>query len=74
MTRHFKQGSRQIQNTVQALTDLARSLKIRSPAKLLAAARGKIEKPSLELAKAALEFEVSKQVLAPKYRNREVGS
>ena len=52
----------------QALTDLARRLKIRSPAKLLAAARGKVPGATLELAKAALEFETSKQVLAPKYR------
>ena len=59
----------QIQNRVQALTDLAKRLKIRSPAKLLAAARGKIQGATLELAKAALEFETSKQVLAPKYRS-----
>ena len=65
----FQQGVQDIQNRVQQLTDLAKKLKIRSPAKLLAAARGKIEKPSLELAKAALEFEVSKQVLAPRYRS-----
>ena len=65
----FQQGVQEIQNKVQVLTDLAKRLKIRSPAKLLAAARGKIEKPTLELAKAALEFETGKQVLAPRYRS-----
>ena len=58
----------QIQDKVQALTDLAKRLKIRSPAKLLAAARGKIP-ATLQLAKAALEFETGKQVLAPRYRS-----
>ena len=65
----FQAGVHQIQDRVQALTDLAKRLKIRSPAKLLAAARGKVAGATLELAKAALEFEVSKQVLAPKYRS-----
>ncbi len=65
----FQVGVQQIQDRVQALTDLAKRLKIRSPAKLLAAARGKVAGATLELAKAALEFEVSKQVLAPKFRS-----
>jgi hypothetical protein len=65
----FQAGVQQIQDRVQALTDLAKRLKIRSPAKLLAAARGKVAGATLELAKAALEFEVSKQVLAPKFRS-----
>ena len=65
----FQAGVQQIQDRVQALTDLAKRLKIRSPAKLLAAARGKVAGATLELSKAALEFEVSKQVLAPKYRS-----
>ena len=65
----FQARVQQIQDRVQALTDLAKRLKIRSPAKLLAAARGKIQGATLELAKAALEFETSKQVLAPKYRS-----
>ena len=57
----FQQGVQQLQDRVQQLTDLAKRLKIRSPAKLLAAARGKIPGATLELAKAALEF---------KYRNK----
>ena len=65
----FQRGVQDIQDRVQALTDLAKRLKIRSPAKLLAAARGKIAGATLELAKVALEFEVSKQILAPKYRS-----
>ena len=51
------------------LRELGQKLKIRSPAKLLAAARGKIEGSTLELAKTALAYETSKQVLAPKYRS-----
>ena len=69
MDQAFQAGVQQIQDRVQALTDLAKRLKIRSPAKLLAAARGKVAGATLELAKAALEFETSKQVLAPKYRS-----
>jgi len=65
----FQAGVQEIQDRVQALTDLASRLKIRSPAKLLAAARGKVAGATLELAKAALEFEVSKQILAPRYRS-----
>ena len=65
----FQAGVQQIQDKVQALPDLAKKLKIRSPAKLLAAARGKIPGATLQLAKAALEFETGKQVLAPRYRS-----
>ena len=65
----FQVGVQEIQDRVEQLSNLAKRLKIRSPAKLLQAARGKIQGASLELAKAALEFETSKQVLAPKYRS-----
>ena len=65
----FQRGVQDIQDRVQALTDLAKRLKIRSPAKLLAAARGKIQGATRQLAKAALEFEVTRQTLAPKYRS-----
>ncbi len=59
----------QIVKRIGDLRELGQKLKIRSPAKLLAAARGKIEGATLELAKTALAYETSKQVLAPKYRS-----
>ena len=65
----FAAGVEEIQNRVRQITDLARGLKTRSPAMLLAAARGKVPGATLELAKAALAFETSKQVLAPRYRS-----
>ena len=64
----FQAGVQEIQDRVQALTDLAKRLKIRSVAKLMAAARGKIP-ATIELAKAALEFETGKQVLAPRCKS-----
>jgi hypothetical protein len=56
-------------NTVQALTDLAQEPKIWNPARLLAAARGKMPQATLELAKAALKYKPSRQVVASKYRS-----
>ena len=65
----FQVGVQEIQKRVEQLSNLAKRLKIRSPAKLLQAARGKIPRATLELAKAALEFETSKQILAPRYKS-----
>jgi hypothetical protein len=59
----------EIVKRIEDLRLLGQKLKIRSPAKLLAAARGKIEGATLELAKTALAYETSKQILAPKYRS-----
>ena len=50
----FQAGVQQIQDKVQALTDLAKRLKIRSPAKLLAAARGKIAGATFRTCKSCL--------------------
>ena len=55
--------------TVSELKALAKELRIRSPAKLLQAARGKIPGASLKLSKLALEDSVSKQILAPAYKS-----
>ena len=55
--------------TVAELSTLARQLLIRSPQKLLAAARGRIPRANLRLAPMALEDNVGKQVLAPAYRS-----
>jgi hypothetical protein len=65
----FTQLKDQIVKRIEDLRELGQKLKIRSPAKLLAAARGKIPQATLELAKTALAYETSKQVLAPKYRS-----
>ena len=57
------------ETTVAALKTLARSLRIRNPAKLLQAAHGKVAEANLRLAQLALEDSASKQVLAPAYRS-----
>ena len=54
--------------TVAALKALSKQLLIRNPAKLLQAARGRVPGASLRLSKLALEDSVSKQVLAPAYK------
>ena len=59
----------QYEATVLALKDLAKELRIRSPAKLLQAARGRVPGANSRLAALALEDSVSKQVLAPAYRS-----
>ena len=59
----------QYEATVAELKALARELRIRSPAKLLQAARGRVPGASLRLAQLALEDSASKQVLAPAYRS-----
>ena len=59
----------QYMETIAALKELARELRIRNPAKLLQAARGRVAGASLRLAKLALEDYVSKKLLAPKYRS-----
>ena len=59
----------QYESTVLALKDLARELRIRSPAKLLQAAMGRVPGANSRLAALALEDSVSKQVLAPAYRS-----
>ena len=56
---------------VAALRTLARSLRIRNPAKLLQAARGRVAGATLRLAQLSLNDSVSKQVLAP--ANRSTG-
>jgi GTP cyclohydrolase III len=65
----FAAGRDEIVQGIQALTIFSKRLKIRSPAKRLAAARGKIPNAALELAKVALSHEESKQVLERKYRS-----
>ena len=55
--------------SVAELKTLAKELRIRSPAKLLQAARGRVPGASLRLAQLALEDNVGKQVLAPAYRS-----
>ena len=55
--------------TVQELKELARQLRIRNPAKLLQAARGKIVGATTRLATLALEDNVGKQILAPAYKS-----
>ena len=55
--------------TVEELKQRSRRLRIRNPAKLLAAARGVVEGASLRLATLALQDNVGKQVLAPAYRS-----
>ena len=54
---------------VQKLKDLARELRIRNPAKLLQAARGKISGANPRLPSLALEDSTSKQALAPAFRS-----
>ena len=54
---------------VDQLKELARELRIRSPAKLLQVARNKIPGATSRLAALALEDSTSKQVLAPAYRS-----
>ena len=59
----------QYEATVAALKAKARELRIRNPAKLLAAARSSVPGASLRLAQLALEDNVGKQVFAPAYRS-----
>ena len=59
----------QYEATVAELKALARELRIRNPAKLLQAARGRVPGASLRLAQLALEDSASKQVLAPAYKS-----
>ena len=59
----------QYEVAVTELKALARQLRIRNPAKLLQAARGRVAGASLRLAQLALEDSASKQVLAPAYRS-----
>jgi len=54
---------------VEELKELARSLRIRNPAKLLQASRGKIPGATTRLASLALEDSVSRQVLTTPYRS-----
>ena len=54
---------------VDQLKELARELRIRSAAKLLQAARGRIPGATSRLAALALGDSTSKQVLAPAYRS-----
>ena len=46
---------------------LLKKLKIRNASRLLQASKGKVPAATLEAAKAALETQASKQVLAPRY-------
>ena len=55
--------------TVWALEALAKELRIRFPAKLLQAARGKFAGANSRMAALALEDNVGKQVLAPAYKS-----
>ena len=55
--------------TVVALKALSRELRIRNPAKLLQAARGRVPGASSKLAQLALADNVGRQVLAPAYRS-----
>ncbi len=55
---------------VQKLKELARELRIRNPAKLLQASKGKIPVATSRLASLALEDSTSKQILAKPYRSR----
>ena len=59
----------QYMSIVDQLKELARELRIRNPAKLLQASRGKIPGATSRLASLALEDSTSKQVLAPAYRS-----
>ena len=59
----------QYEAIVMALKALAKELRIRSPAKLVQAARGRVLGANYRLAALALEDSVSKQVLAPAYRS-----
>ena len=59
----------QYKATVAALKALSKQLRIRNPAKLLQAARGRVAGASLRLAQLALDDNVGKQVLAPAYRS-----
>ena len=54
---------------VDKLKELVRELRIRNPAKLLQASRGKIPGVTSRLASLALEDSTSKQILAPAYRS-----
>jgi len=54
---------------IAQLQELAKTLKIRNASKLLQASKGKVPGATLEAAKAALETQASKQVLAPRYRS-----
>jgi hypothetical protein len=56
-------------DTIMAMFELAKKLKIRSATKLLQAARGKIDGASGKLAKAALEGVTSRQTMAPGARS-----
>ena len=59
----------QYESTVNELKALSKELRIRSAAKLLQAARGRVPGATLRLATLALEDSVSKQVLAPAYKS-----
>ena len=54
---------------IAQLQELAKKLKIRNASRLLQASKGKVPGATLEAAKTALETQVSKQVLAPRYRS-----
>ena len=54
---------------ITELKALAKELRIRNPAKLLPAAKGKIPGANTRLANLALEDNTSKQILAPAYRS-----
>ena len=59
----------QYTETVLALNDLAKELRIRSVTKLLQAARGKIPGANTRLANLALEDNTSKSIFSPAYRS-----
>ena len=59
----------QYEATVAEPKALARQLRIRNPAKLLQAARGRIPGANTQLAQIALEDSASRQTLAPKFRS-----
>ena len=54
---------------IAQLQELAKKLKIRNASRLLQASKGKVPGATLEAAKTALETQVSKQVLAHRYRS-----
>ena len=63
------EGQKRTADTILALYELGKRLKIRSAVKLLQAARGKINGASGKLAKAALEGVTSRQTMAPGARS-----
>ena len=59
----------QYEAIVNQLKALSKELRIRNPAKLLQAARGRIPGANTQLAQIALEDSASRQTLAPKFRS-----